>query len=84
MWQKGYNLELALPALELGNDHDGAERLLLSDVHVVLDIDEQGGFKEKTWKADKTSQSASSVMSEVDHADWLIPETRFTSKRRCR
>lgn len=48
MWEKGYNLELALPALELGNDHDGAERLLLSDVHVVLDIDEQGGFKEKT------------------------------------
>lgn len=37
----------ALPALELGNDHDGAEGLLLCNVHVVLHVGEHGGLKEE-------------------------------------
>lgn len=72
MWQNGYYLDLALPALELGNDHDGAERLLLSNVHVVLHLCEHCGFKEKTWKADTTSQSCLWL---EDHADQLIPDS---------
>lgn len=44
---------LTLPALELGDDHDRAEGLLLSDVHVVEDVGEDGGLKEEACRVNK-------------------------------
>lgn len=37
-----------LPPFELGDYHDRAERLLFSNVHVVLYISEHSGFKKET------------------------------------
>jgi len=85
-------LESASPALEFGEDHDGAERLLDSDVHVVLDISEHRGLEEKTWKQDRTDMRKGlwnrlicivGVASEVDHMDRLISETRYVIAQSC-
>lgn len=42
-----------LPAIELRNDHDGAKRLLPSDVHVVSYVRENRGLKEKPCRHSK-------------------------------
>lgn len=56
------NRKLVLPALELGNDHDRAKRLLYSDEHVVSNISKHRGFKEKAWRQ---TFNKSSVISKV-------------------
>ena len=47
MLKRGHRL---LPALERGDDHDGAEGLFFSDEHVVLNIGEDRGLEEETWR----------------------------------
>ena len=39
---------LHIPGVELGDDHDGAEALLLGDVHVVLHVAEDGRLHVQT------------------------------------
>lgn len=43
--------DLSSPLFELRDDHDGAERLLACDVHVVLHVSEDGWLKEEALGA---------------------------------
>lgn len=59
-----------LPALELGDDHDWAEGLLLSDVHVVQHVSEDGGLKEEACRVNEIKHRESPQCSEAQVSDF--------------